>query len=223
MAEELHDQVAGRVDARAARGLDRGRPGRRHRLPPGQGRGDRGDQRRAARPRVAARGRRRGRHRHRGEPRGPVHDPALHGPRAGPGRARPLPGRHVRHRPTGRGRLLLRLRAAGRGHVRRGGPRAHRGADARAHRRVAAVRARPPVGSGGPQGLRRPQVQARDHRRRQHRPDVGHVVDGVRPHLREPARLARRARRRSRATPGSSTSAAGPTCRTRAGTSATSS
>ena len=50
---------------------------------------------------------------------GPVHDPPLDGPRAGPGGARPVPRGHVRHRPAGRGRLLLRLRAAGRRHVHR--------------------------------------------------------------------------------------------------------
>ena len=42
----------------------------------------------------------------------------------------------------------------------------------------------------GPRDLRRPPLQARDHRRRQHGPDVGDVVHGVGPHLREPAARA---------------------------------
>ena len=81
--------------------------------------------------------RRRGRHRHgRQRPRA-LHDPPLDGPRARPGGARPVPRRHVRHRPAGRGRLLLRLRAApadGGRHVHAGRPRADRGPHARDHR-----------------------------------------------------------------------------------------
>ena len=107
------------VHARAARGHHRGRPGRRHRLPAGQGGGDRRRSTASERDLVTPlRRRRRGRDRHRRQPtRGPLHDPPLHRPRAGPGRARPVPGRHLRHRPAGRGRLLLRLRAARRRHV----------------------------------------------------------------------------------------------------------
>ena len=77
----------------------------------------------------------------------PLHDPPLDGPRAGPGGARPVPGGHVRHRPAGRGRLLLRLPAAARarrraGHVHARRPRAHRRPHARDHRRAPAVRPR---------------------------------------------------------------------------------
>ena len=167
--------------------------------------------------------RRRGRHRHgRQRPRA-VHDPPLHGPRARPGGARPVPGRHVRHRPAGRGRLLLRLRAARRRPLRGGRPRAGRRADARDHRGGAALRARRAARRQGPRGVRRPPLQARDHRRRQHRPDVGDVGVGVGPHLREPADGSRRRRRRSTATRASSTCAAARTSRPPATTSGTSS
>ena len=71
-----------------------------------------------------------------------LHDPALDGPRAGPGGPRPVPRRHVRHRPADRGRLLLRLPAPARarrkaGHVHARRPRPDRRPHARDHRRVA--------------------------------------------------------------------------------------
>ena len=225
MADELTIRLPDGSDAGAPRRHDRDRPGRGHRLPPGQGRRDRRRQRRASAtsPRRS----------HDGDEvaivtadsdRGPVHDPPLDGPRAGPGRARPVPRRHVRHRPAGGGRLLLRLRAARRRHVRGRRPRAHRGPDARDHRRGAAVR---PRRAARPSEAREVfadhQLQARDHRRRQHRPDVGHVVARVGPHLREPAARAQGRRRRSRL-PGLHRPVPRPARRpTRAATSATSS
>ena len=50
-----------------------------------------------------------------------------------------------------------------------------------------AVRPRRDPGRRGPRGLRRPPVQAGDHRRTRRRPDVGHRRAGRGPHLREPA------------------------------------
>ena len=55
------------------------------------------------------------RHRHRGLRRRAGGAPALDRPRDGPGRPPPVAGRQVRHRAGDRERLLLRLRAAGRG------------------------------------------------------------------------------------------------------------
>ena len=150
-----------------------------HRLPAGQGRGHRRGQRRRARPRLAAGRRRPGRHRHRRQRAGPLHDPPLDGPRAGPGRARPVPGRHLRHRAAGRERLLLRLRAAR--------TAATFSADdlerIEARMREIIAETQPFIRDEIPDGrraraVRRPQVQARDHRRRGRRPDVGHARRG---------------------------------------------
>ena len=76
------------------------------------------------------------------------------------------PGASLRHRPGHRRRLLLRLRAARRGDLQRRRPRAHRGEDARHHRRGPALRARGAHRRGRPGLVRRAAVQARDHRRR---------------------------------------------------------
>ena len=82
-----------------------------------------------------------GSHRDRPRPRRPPPPPTLDRPRPRPGRARAVAGGHVRRRTRHRQRLLLRLRAAGRSHVHRRRPRAHRREDARDHRRRPAVRA----------------------------------------------------------------------------------
>ena len=218
-----HGPVARWFDARVGHRHHRGWSGPGHRLPPGQGGRDRRRERRGARPHHGAPRRRRGGDHHRRQRPRPVHDPPLHRARAGPGGARPVPRGHLRHRAAGGGRLLLRLRAPRRRPLRRGRPRAGRRADARDHRGVPAVRPRRAARRQGARGVRRPPLQARDHRRRQHRPDVGHVVVGVGPHLREPAGAAEGRRRPSTATPASSTCAGARTCPTPASTSATSS
>ena len=73
----------------------------------------------------------------------------------------------------------------------------------------------------GPRGLRRPPVQAGDHRRRGRGPHLGHR-GGHGPHLREPAGRAQGAAA-VRRLPASSTCAGAPTCPTPRPTSATSS
>ena len=80
--------------------------------------------------------------------------------------------RALRHRAGHRRRLLLRLRAARRGDLQRRRPRAHRGADARHHGRGPALRPRGALRRRGPGAVRRPALQARDHRggRRARRP-----------------------------------------------------
>ena len=129
------------IEPRAPHRVDGRRPGPVDRPGAGQEGGDRRGQRRRARPVPRA-----GRRRHRSPSSPPTRDqgllrhPPLDGPRAGPGGARAVPRRHLRHRPAGRERLLLRLRAARRRHVPRGRPRPHRGPDARDPGRVAAVR-----------------------------------------------------------------------------------
>ncbi len=72
--------------------------------------------------------------------RGTPHPSPLHRPRPGPGGTRTVARGHLRHRSAHRGRLLLRLRAAGRGHVQRRRPRRDRGQDARDREGQAAVR-----------------------------------------------------------------------------------
>ena len=67
------------------------------------------------------------------EPGGARDHPPLDGARDGGRRAAPVPGHEGDDRPRDRERLLLRLRSPGRA-VHRGGPRAHRGGDARDHR-----------------------------------------------------------------------------------------
>ena len=69
-------------------------------------------------------------HRHRRLRRRPRGAAPLDRPRPGPGGAPPVARGQVRHRPGDRERLLLRLRAAGRGPLQRRRPRAHRGRDA---------------------------------------------------------------------------------------------
>ncbi len=107
-----HDHAARRTHARGSRRHHRGRPGGQHRPGAGQGGRDRLGQRHRARPGVGAGRRRRGRHHHGRLRARPLHHPPQHHARDGPGGARPVPGRHVRHRPAGGERLLLRLRAA---------------------------------------------------------------------------------------------------------------
>ena len=70
----------------------------------------------------------------RSTPRPAGSPPPLDGARARPGGARAVPGRHLRHRPGHRGRLLLRLRPARRPDVQPGRPRRDRGEDARDHK-----------------------------------------------------------------------------------------
>ena len=65
----------------------------------------------------------------------------LDGARARSGRARAVAGGDLRRRTGHRGRVLLRLRVAGRRHVHRRGSRANRREDARDHRGRPAVRA----------------------------------------------------------------------------------
>ena len=62
----------------------------------------------------------------------------------------------------------------GGGHVHARRPRPHRRPHARDHRRGPAVRPRRDPRRRRPRGLRRPPLQARDHRRRGRRPHVGH-------------------------------------------------
>jgi hypothetical protein len=69
-------------------------------------------------------------------------------------------------------------------------PRAHRGPDARDHRREAAVHPRRDPRGRGARAVPRPPLQVRDHPRRGRGPDVGHR-DRPGPHLREPAQLHR--------------------------------
>ena len=102
-----------------------------------------------------------------------------------------FPGRHLRHRPAGRERLLLRLRAAAgpRRQARHVRPEDLERIEARMREILA--EAQPFVRDelterARPRGLRRPPLQARDHRRRGRRPHLGHGV-GPGPHLREPA------------------------------------
>ena len=113
--------------------------------------------------------RRPGRDHHRQHRRGPLRPPPLHRPRDGPGRLRPVPGGQVRHRPADRGRLLLRLRPARRSPL-------HDDDLGRIEARMREI-----VGENqpfvreelsrerGPGPLRRPAVQARDHRGRRPR------------------------------------------------------
>ena len=138
-----------------------------------------------------------------------LRDPPLDRPRDGAGRARPLARRRVRHRPAHRGRLLLRLRAAGRGHVHAGRPASgSRPGCARSSPRSSRSSAASTRQDEALELVRRPAAQARDHRgaedpmaRDGHRSGVD---------LRQPA--AR-----------SSTSAAARTSSTQAATSGTSS
>ena len=165
-----------------------------------------------SRPRAARRGRGGDHH---GRLRGrPPRAAPLDVARARPGRDAAVPRRQVLHRPGDRGRLLLRLRPARRAHVQRRRPRRDRGADARDHQGRPAVRAQRGARRRGAGAVRRPAVQARDHRAG--RPGA--------PTTRStPARSA--AARRSACTAtrrSSSTCAAARTCRPRRG-SATSS
>ena len=160
--------------------------------------------------------RRRGRHRHRRQRPRAVHDPPLHGPRARPGGARPVPRGHVRHRPAGRGRLLLRLRAARRGRLRGGRPRARsrRGCarSSRSRSRSSATscpptrraRCSPATASSSRSSTTPAPTRCRRRRRRSRSAPT------------RTRRSTRRTRRRSTATPASSTSAAARTCPTRA-------
>ena len=141
-----------------------------------------------------------------------LHDPPLDGPRPGPGRARPVPGGHVRHRPA-RSRTASTTTsscrpARRRRHVQARRPRAHRRPDARDHRRGASRSSATRSPTTRPARSSPTTLQARDHRRRGRRPHVGHGVGQVRTYENPPA--SRRTTRRSTATPASSTSAAGP-------------
>ena len=85
--------------------------------------------------------------------------------RAGRGRHAAVPGREVRDRSRDRRRLLLRLRAARRPDVQRRRPRPHRGRDARDREGRPALRARRSSRyDDALDAVRRPAVQARDHR-----------------------------------------------------------
>ena len=77
-----------------------------------------------------------------------------------------LARRALRDRPGDRRRLLLRLRAPRRRPLQRGRPGAHRGRDAGDRRRGPALRPRGAHDRRGPRALRRPALQARDHRGR---------------------------------------------------------
>ena len=88
----------------------------------------------------------------------------LDGARHGAGRHAAVPRRQVLHRPGHRERLLLRLRSARRQDVQRRRPRRDRGEDARDHQGRSAVRPRRVVAGRGAEAVRRPAVQARDHR-----------------------------------------------------------
>ena len=135
-----------------------------HRAAAGQGGGGGHRRRRRGRPVRGAARRGRGGRRHRRFRRGRDGPPPLDRPRAGPGGAAAVAGRPLRHRAGHRGRLLLRLRAARRGPLQRRRPRPHRGDDARDHRRGPAVRPRRALDRRGAGAVRRPAVQARDHR-----------------------------------------------------------
>ena len=154
-----------------------------HRAAAGQGGRGGHRRRRDGRPRHRAARRRRGGGRHRGLRRRARRAPPLHRPRAGPGRARLWPGAHYAIGPViedgfyydfelpGGAHFsdddLERIEAEMRGHHRRGPALRARGA-------------RPRRGSGA---LRRPALQARDHRggRRRARDEVdaGHRADGA--------------------------------------------
>ena len=108
------------------------------------------------------------------------------------------------------------------GHVQARGPRPHRRPHARDPRRGPAVRPRRAAERQGPRGVRRPPLQAGDHRRRGRRPHVGHRRRARSAPTRT-RRPSRRTTRRSTATPASSTCAAARTCPTPARSSATSS
>ena len=170
-----HGQASRRLDPPVPRRGDPGRGRRLHRAAPGRrGRG-RAGRRRDRRPRPAARQPTPSGHRHRRLGRRPLRPAPLHGPRAGPGRPRPVPRRPLRHRPADRRRLLLRLRAA----RRTDGNPAHfteddlERIDARMREIIGEAQpfVREEHGQGGRAGaVRRPALQAGDHRgRREHR------------------------------------------------------
>ena len=79
----------------------------------------------------------------------------------------------LRHRAGHRGRLLLRLRTAGRRALHRRGPRPDRRRDAGHHGRGPAVRPPRALHRRGSRALRRPALQARDHRGGGSRPGRG--------------------------------------------------
>ena len=167
MSERDHHHAARRSDDGAARGHDAAATSRRRSASAWPRR--RSSPRSTAsrgRPRPADRPRRDGRDRHRRSRRRAGRSCATRRPRAGPGRARRVPRRQLRHRPAHRRRLLLRLRAARRRSTftpddleRIDGP------DARDHRRAPAVRPRRDRPTTRPRAVRRPAVQARDHRK----------------------------------------------------------
>ena len=74
------------------------------------------------------------------------------------------PGAKFSIGPGHRGRLLLRLRSAGRPHLPRGGPGGHRVPHAGDHRRRSALRARRGRAGRRARAVRRPALQGRDHR-----------------------------------------------------------
>ena len=125
--------------------------------------------------------------------------PPLDRARHGPGRPPPLARRQVRHRAGDRERLLLRLRAAGRGPLQRRRPGPHRRGDAGDHQGGPALRPSRAHAGGGAGDLRRPALQAGDHRGRRDRRRRGG---------RQPARWSAPTATPTR----SSTCAAGRTC-----------
>ncbi len=184
----------------------RGGPRRRHRPGPGQGRGRSAEVNGEERDLATPAGRRRhGGHRHRLDRPGPLHHPPLHRPRAGPGRARSVPGGHLRHRPADRGRLLLRLRSwPTERHVHPRGPRAHRRPHAGDHQGDAALRPGRDPRRRRPGALRRTTPSSWRSSRATADDPMSATPGGPGAHLREPA-------------PTSSTSAAAPTSPTPAG------
>ena len=125
-------------------------------------------ERRAARPRRAARRRRRDRDRHRQERRrtAALADPPRRRPRARHRGDGALPGREDLDRPADRGRLLLRLRVPRGREAHRRRLRAHRGEDARARQGRRALRAHDAAGGRGDRALPRrgPGLQGRADR-----------------------------------------------------------
>ena len=170
-------------------GHDGRRSGRRRSGRGSDASGDRCRRRSRARPRAAVARRGQGRDRRPASRRGRYTSAPLDRPRAGPGGARPVPWRQVRHRPADRGRLLLRLRPARRrARSARTTSSASRPGCARSSPRSSRSSARSITRGRGGEAVRRPALQASRSSRAGRRSDGGRRAAASCSVYRQPAR-----------------------------------